>query len=41
MDDEKLGSLEDLMENKYKGNPDQAVDEWLKSNQSYATSLTG
>lgn len=40
MDDKQLGSLEDLMENKYKGNPDKAVDEWLKTNQSYATSLT-
>jgi glycine betaine/proline transport system substrate-binding protein len=41
MDDKQLGSLEDLMENQYKGKPDQAIDEWLKSNQSYATSLTG
>jgi glycine betaine/proline transport system substrate-binding protein len=40
MDDKALGTLEDLMENKYKGNPDGAVDEWLKTNQSYATSLT-
>jgi len=40
MDDKQLGTLEDLMENKYKGNPDGAVDEWLKTNQSYATSLT-
>ncbi|MFA1540499.1 glycine betaine ABC transporter substrate-binding protein [Actinomadura monticuli] len=40
MDDKQLGSLEDLMENKYKGKPDEAVDEWLKTNQSYATSLT-
>ncbi|MEV4004953.1 glycine betaine ABC transporter substrate-binding protein [Actinomadura sp. NPDC049753] len=41
MDDKQLGSLEDLMENQYKGKPDQAVDAWLKTNQSYATSLTG
>jgi len=41
MDDERLGTLEDLMENKYKGKPDQAVDEWLKNNGDFATSLTG
>ncbi|MBB6399006.1 glycine betaine/proline transport system substrate-binding protein [Actinomadura coerulea] len=40
MDDKQLGSLEDLMENQYKGKPDEAVDAWLKTNQSYATSLT-
>ncbi|TDC67465.1 glycine betaine ABC transporter substrate-binding protein [Actinomadura sp. GC306] len=39
--DEQLGSLEDLMENKHKGKPDQAVDEWLKANPEYAQSMTG
>lgn len=41
MDDKQLGTLEDLIENKYKGRPDDAVDEWLKSNEGYAQSLTG
>ncbi|GAA4079048.1 MULTISPECIES: glycine betaine ABC transporter substrate-binding protein [Actinomadura] len=41
MNDQQLGSLEDLMENKYKGKPDQAVDEWLKANPTFATSITG
>ncbi|TDE30976.1 glycine betaine ABC transporter substrate-binding protein [Actinomadura sp. 6K520] len=41
MTDEQLGTLEDLMENKYKGKPDQAVDEWLKSNAEFAQSMTG
>ncbi|GLW66134.1 hypothetical protein Arub01_43780 [Actinomadura rubrobrunea] len=41
MNDQQLGSLEDLMENKYKGKPDQAVDEWLKSNPDFAKSITG
>ncbi|TDC57935.1 glycine betaine ABC transporter substrate-binding protein [Actinomadura sp. KC345] len=41
MNDEQLGSLEDLMENKYKGKPDQAVDEWLKNNANFAQSMTG
>ncbi|GGV22495.1 hypothetical protein GCM10010182_50920 [Actinomadura cremea] len=41
MNDEQLGSLEDLMENKHKGKPEQAVDEWLKANPNFATSMTG
>ncbi|MFC7730805.1 glycine betaine ABC transporter substrate-binding protein [Actinomadura keratinilytica] len=41
MDDQQLGTLEDLMENKYKGKPDQAVDEWLKANPTFASSITG
>lgn len=41
MDDQHLGSLEDLMENKYKGKPEQAVDEWLKANGDWAKQLTG
>ncbi|WUH99648.1 glycine betaine ABC transporter substrate-binding protein [Spirillospora sp. NBC_00431] len=41
MDDKQLGSLEDLMENKYKGKPDQAVNEWLQSNPAFAKSMTG
>ncbi|WP_242911070.1 glycine betaine ABC transporter substrate-binding protein [Actinomadura terrae] len=41
MDDKQLGSLEDLIENKYKGQPDQAVTEWLKANPSFAQSMTG
>lgn len=41
MNDAQLGSLEDLMENKYKGKPDQAVTEWLKANPGFAQALTG
>ena len=41
MDDKQLGTLEDLIENKYKGQPDQAVAEWLKSNPGFAQSMTG
>ncbi|WP_242883387.1 glycine betaine ABC transporter substrate-binding protein [Actinomadura litoris] len=41
MDDKQLGSLEDLIENKYKGQPDQAVTEWLKANPGFARSMTG
>lgn len=40
MDDKQLGSLEDLAANKYDNDANKAVDEWLKSNQEYATSLT-
>ena len=43
MDDKRLGTLEDLMENKHKGKPDEAVNEWLQDpqNKQFATSLTG
>ena len=41
MNDEQLGSLEDLIENKHKGKPEQAVDEWLKNNPEFAQSMTG
>ncbi|MEU5876027.1 glycine betaine ABC transporter substrate-binding protein [Spirillospora sp. NPDC047279] len=41
MNDQQLGSLEDLMENKYKGKPEQAVDEWLKANPDFVKSITG
>jgi glycine betaine/proline transport system substrate-binding protein len=41
MDDKQLGSLEDLAINKYKGQEDQAVAEWLKANPDFAKSLTG
>ncbi|TDD87381.1 glycine betaine ABC transporter substrate-binding protein [Actinomadura rubrisoli] len=41
MDDKQLGTLEDLIENKYKGQPDQAVAEWLKTNAGFAQSMTG
>ncbi|TMR00419.1 glycine betaine ABC transporter substrate-binding protein [Actinomadura soli] len=41
MDDRQLGSLEDLMENKHKGKPDEAVNEWLVSNPAFAKSMTG
>ncbi|WP_329518810.1 glycine betaine ABC transporter substrate-binding protein [Spirillospora sp. NBC_01491] len=40
MDDEHLGPLEDLMENKFKGKPDEAVNEWIKTNGDYAKQLT-
>lgn len=41
MDDKQLGTLEDLMENKYKGKPDQAVNEWLQGHPAFAKSMTG
>ncbi|MFD0854765.1 glycine betaine ABC transporter substrate-binding protein, partial [Actinomadura adrarensis] len=41
MNDQQLGTLEDLMENKHKGKPEQAVAEWVQSNQPYVTGLTG
>jgi glycine betaine/proline transport system substrate-binding protein len=41
MDDKQLGSLEDLAINKYKGQEDQAVAEWLKANPDFVKNLTG
>jgi glycine betaine/proline transport system substrate-binding protein len=41
MDDKQLGSLEDLTINKYKGQEDQAVAEWLKTNPDFAKNITG
>ncbi|MBC6466896.1 glycine betaine ABC transporter substrate-binding protein [Actinomadura alba] len=41
MDDKQLGSLEDLAINKYKGQEDKAVDEWLKANPDFVKSITG
>jgi glycine betaine/proline transport system substrate-binding protein len=41
MDDKQLGSLEDLMENKYKGKPEQAVTEWMTANPDFAKGITG
>lgn len=41
MNDQQLGSLEDLLENKYKGDPQKAVDEWLKANPDFVSGITG
>jgi glycine betaine/proline transport system substrate-binding protein len=41
MDDKQLGSLEDLAINKYKGQEDQAVAEWLKANPDFVKNITG
>jgi len=41
MNDQQLGTLEDLMENKYKGKPEQAVNEWVQSNPGFAKAITG
>jgi len=41
MDDKQLGTLEDLMENKYKGKPEQAVNEWVQANPDFAKNITG
>ncbi|WP_019632065.1 glycine betaine ABC transporter substrate-binding protein [Actinomadura atramentaria] len=41
MNDQQLGSLEDLIENKYAGKTDGAVDEWLKANPDFAKNITG
>ena len=41
MDDKQLGSLEDLAINKYKGQEDKAVDEWLKANPDFVKGITG
>jgi glycine betaine/proline transport system substrate-binding protein len=41
MNDQQLGTLEDLMENKYKGKPEQAVAEWVQANQAYVKGITG
>lgn len=41
MDDKQLGSLEDLAINKYKGQEDKAVDEWVKANPDFVKSITG
>ncbi len=36
MDDQQLGSLEDLMFNVHKDNEEKAVEEWLKANPDFA-----
>jgi glycine betaine/proline transport system substrate-binding protein len=41
MDDKQLGTLEDLMENKYKGKPEQAVNEWVQANPDFTKNITG
>ncbi|WP_018654497.1 glycine betaine ABC transporter substrate-binding protein [Actinomadura flavalba] len=41
MNDEQLGTLEDLIENKHGGKTEPAVDEWLKQNPDYAGTITG
>jgi glycine betaine/proline transport system substrate-binding protein len=41
MNDQQLGTLEDLMENKYKGKPQQAVAEWVQANQPFVKGITG
>ncbi|MEW2356233.1 glycine betaine ABC transporter substrate-binding protein [Spirillospora sp. NPDC029432] len=41
MNDQQLGTLEDLMENKHKGKPEQAVNEWLQANPNFAKGITG
>ncbi|NIL56291.1 glycine betaine ABC transporter substrate-binding protein [Salinispora arenicola] len=39
MSDDQLGSLEDLMFNVHADNEEKAVEEWLKANPDFATSL--
>ncbi|PZF95086.1 glycine betaine ABC transporter substrate-binding protein [Micromonospora deserti] len=39
MDDQQLGSLEDLMFNVHKGDEEKAVEEWLKANPDFAGGL--
>ncbi|WP_341716943.1 glycine betaine ABC transporter substrate-binding protein [Micromonospora sp. FIMYZ51] len=39
MDDEQLGSLEDLMFNVHTDNEEKAVEEWLKANPDFAPAL--
>ncbi|GIJ25368.1 hypothetical protein Vqi01_05300 [Micromonospora qiuiae] len=39
MDDQQLGSLEDLMFNVHKDNEEKAVEEWLKANPDFAGTL--
>ncbi|MFB4318116.1 glycine betaine ABC transporter substrate-binding protein [Actinomadura sp. 21ATH] len=41
MNDQQLGTLEDLMENKHKGKPEQAVNEWLQANPNFVKGITG
>jgi glycine betaine/proline transport system substrate-binding protein len=41
MNDQQLGTLEDLMENKHKGKPEQAVNEWVQANPGFAKAITG
>ncbi|HEX5597159.1 MAG TPA: glycine betaine ABC transporter substrate-binding protein [Micromonosporaceae bacterium] len=40
MDNQQLGSLEDLMFNVHKNNEEKAVEEWLKANPEYVDSLS-
>ncbi|GGM37972.1 hypothetical protein GCM10011608_23230 [Micromonospora sonchi] len=40
MDDQQLGSLEDLMFNVHKDNEEKAVEEWLKANPDFAGTLS-
>ncbi|MGC5051870.1 glycine betaine ABC transporter substrate-binding protein [Micromonospora sp. DT48] len=40
MDDQQLGSLEDLMFNVHKGDEEKAVEEWLKANPDYAGTVS-
>ncbi|MBQ1027307.1 glycine betaine ABC transporter substrate-binding protein [Micromonospora sp. C95] len=39
MDDQQLGSLEDLMFNVHKDDEEKAVEEWLKANPDYAATV--
>jgi glycine betaine/proline transport system substrate-binding protein len=41
MDDDQLGSLEDLMFNVHADDEEKAVDEWLKANPDYLATLGG
>ena len=41
MNDQQLGSLEDLMFNVHKDDEEKAVEEWLKANPDFVTSLGG
>ncbi|MBO2449143.1 ABC transporter permease/substrate binding protein [Actinomadura barringtoniae] len=41
MTDQQLFPLEDLVMNKYKGNEEKGVDEWVKANPDYLKKITG
>jgi len=40
MNDKQLGTLEDYINNKYKGNDDKAVKAWMKDNPGFVKSMT-
>lgn len=41
LDDEQFGTLEDLVVNKYDGEPDKAAEAWLEENPDFVDSLKG